>query len=77
MFLFIDACSACSTVHEDKYGISMEGYIDWKLCCLCQDRFSDTELRSTTEGRESLGKKLMQFKDNGMILPGIFNTCLE
>ena len=49
----------------------METDIDWKLCCLCQNRDA-TGLRSTVEGRAALGKQLMEFKSNQLDIPDIF-----
>ena len=50
-----------SSVMCDNNGESMDIDIDWKLCCVCQDRQSTTEMRSTTEGRTSLAKQLIEF----------------
>ena len=55
----------------------MEGDVDWRLCCLCQDRFSHEELRSTKEGLESLAKQLLLFKQNGVILLGVLNDFTD
>ena len=46
--------------------------INWDLCCLCQDRFAPYDLRSTKGGRETLEKQLIQFKDDGAVLPDGF-----
>lgn len=51
--------------------------IDWLLCCLCQYRDSTTGLRSTTEGRASLGKQLIEFKNNQLKIPDVFYNSID
>lgn len=50
----------------------MDVKIDWRLCCLCQDREKTSDMRQTPHGWESLGKQLILFNNSQLKIPDAF-----